>query len=127
MPNTAVPAKYRGTIEYDQVKAELIRAARCRGLLTYEDVGPFLGIFTVGAHLGNAAGQVLGEISEDEHRAGRPMLSAIVVSATNHKPGPGFADLAAKLGLLAPGQDWEPFWRQQCEALYKLWAPKRNR
>jgi hypothetical protein len=124
--NAVVQNKYRGTVVYDKVKAELITAARYRGVITYEDVAALMGIFTLGAHLGKETGQVLGDISEDEHRAGRPMLSALAVSV-NGKPGPGFAGLALDLGLIASEADWERFWRKQCEEVYKLWATERNR
>ena len=41
----------------------------------------------------------LGEISEEEDRAGRTMLTAIVVHKSGDMfPGPGFFELAEKLG-----------------------------
>ena len=45
-------------------------------------------------------GHLVGEISEDEHNAGRPMLSALVVEKDTGMPSSGFYDLARELGLL---------------------------
>lgn len=49
--------------------------------------------------MGREVGYILGEISEDEHVAGRPMLSALALSKAG-KAGPGFFGLARALGAL---------------------------
>jgi len=73
--------KYRGTTTYFHVMAELVRAAQYRGLTTYQDIAIIMGLAIRGSYMGSEAGQILGEISEDEVTAGRPMLSAITVNA----------------------------------------------
>lgn len=70
--------------------------------------------------MGAETGQILGEISEDEVRAGRPMLSALAVSV-NGKPGPGFYTLAKQLNLLDDGRDAAEFWQEQRAAAYEAW------
>lgn len=65
-------------------------------------------------------GQMLGEISEDEVHAGRPMLSAVVVGVSG-KPGPGFFGLAGDLGRLSDGGDQQAFWEQERDAVYDAW------
>lgn len=124
MASKVVIDKYRGSVEYEMVKAELITAAKYRGMITYQDVAAIMGLPSSGSHMGSATGHLLGEISEDEVLAGRPMLSALSVSVSG-KPGSGFAGLCVDLGLIEEGQDWEPCWRQQREMLYKTWAPRR--
>ena len=64
---------------------------------------------------------MLDEISREEHRAGRGMLSVVVV----HKygdgmPGPGFFKLARSLGQDV--DDRLVFWVQELEKVYKTWA-----
>src|SRR6266545_6114335 len=60
-------------------------------------------------------GQTLGRICTFEHEQGRPLLSALVVRATDQQPGPGFADLARNLGYqIQPGQE-RAFGRSQLE------------
>ena len=94
-----VPDKYRGTKEYRLVLTELITAARYRGTVTYQEIAPLMGLPPQGSHMGREIGQLLGEISEDEHVNGRPMLSAFAVSVEG-VPGPGFFALARDLGRL---------------------------
>ena len=66
-------------------------------------------------------GLVLGEIVEDEVKAGRPMLSAVAVGVSG-KPGPGFYALAKDYGKFA-GQphEEESFWHQERDAAYEVW------
>lgn len=67
-------------------------------------------------------GKTLGRISTFEHEQGRPLLSALVVRATDQQPGPGFADLGHNLGYqIQPGQE-RAFWRSQLEAVVRYWT-----
>jgi len=66
-------------------------------------------------------GQVLGEVSEDEHQAGRPMLSAVAVNAAGY-PGDGFYVLARRLGKLTDPISEDVFLRSEREAVYEAWA-----
>ena len=75
---------------------ELINTARHRGTITYSDVAKLMGISEPGHHMAVATGHLLGEISDDEHGYGRPMLSAIAVSSGHGMPGSGFFELAQK-------------------------------
>jgi len=47
----------------------------------------------------STVGRLLGEISEDEHDAGHPLLSAIVVDKNSSLAGPGFFKLVRDLKL----------------------------
>ena len=117
---TATKGKYRGTTTYFHVMAELVRAAQYRGLTTYQDLAVIMGLPVKGAYMGAEIGHILGEISEDEVSAGRPMLSAIVVGVSG-KPGPGFYEWAKELGRLSEGQDTMVFWENEREAVYQAW------
>ena len=120
IPMPVVKIKYRPTSRYFHVLAALVRAAHYRGVTTYQDVAVIMGLPLSGSHMAKEVGRVLGEISEDEVAAGRPMLSSVAVSVDG-KPGPGFYDLACKLGRLLPTQDELAFWRKECEASYAAW------
>lgn len=115
-----VKDKYRGRTIYFHVFAELVRAAQYRGVTTYQDVAIIMGLRTTGAHMGAETGYILGEISEDEVRAGRPMLSAVAVGVSG-KPGPGFYSLAHRLGFLDSPEENLNFWEQEREKAYKAW------
>ena len=67
-----VSDKYRGTTTYFHVLAELVRAAQYRGRTTYQDIALLMGLPQSGNYMGKEVGLILGEISEDEVRAGRP-------------------------------------------------------
>jgi hypothetical protein len=94
---SVVTNRYRGTTDYIRVRAELVHAAEYRGVTTYQDLAVIMGLPLQGSHMGKETGHVLGEISEDEVNAGRPMLSALAVSVSG-KAGPGFFALAKDLG-----------------------------
>ena len=115
-----VKDKYRGKTVYFHVLAELVRGAQYRGSTTYQDIAVIMGLPASGSHMGKETGHILGEISEDEVAAGRPMLSSVAVGI-NGKPGSGFFGLARDLGLLQTGEDETGFWQRQREAAYQAW------
>jgi hypothetical protein len=112
--------RYRRTPAYVLVIGELVRAAQYRGFTTYQDIALLMGLPIRGSHMGAETGHILGEISEDEVVAGRPMLSAVAVGV-NGKPGAGFYALARELGRLAQGGDELVLWNTEREAAYGTW------
>lgn len=117
---SVVKDRYRGTTKYVHVLGEMVRAAQYRGVTSYQDLAVIMGLPLKGSYMGAEVGHVLGEISEDEVAAGRPMLSAVAVGV-NGKPGPGFYALARDLGRLPEGADEETFWRTERHAVYDAW------
>jgi hypothetical protein len=116
-----VANRYRGTTDYVRVLAELVHAAEYRGVTTYQDLAVIMGLPLQGAYMGRETGHILGEISEDEVTAGRPMLSAVAVSVSG-KAGPGFFGLAKDLGRFSGDPaDEERFWRAELDAVYATW------
>ena len=115
-------SKYRGSTQFLKVYAKLIEAAQGGGVVTYKQVARILGITEAGHHMAREVGQVLGEISEDEHGHGRPMLSALAVSEAG-MPGPGFWTLARRLGkTVGDGTTTEvQFWAAEQAAVYTTW------
>lgn len=117
-----VSDKYRGTKEYALVMTELVQAARYRGHVTYQRLALILGWPLSGNLLGSRIGRLLGEISEDECRMGRPMLSAVAVNST-FKPSEGFFELARKLRRF-PNRETSvesEFWKTELAACYETW------
>jgi hypothetical protein len=115
-----VSNKYRGTPVYFHVMAELVRAAQYRGLTTYQDIAVIMGLPMSGSHMGKEVGHVLGEISEDEVTAGRPMLSTVAVGV-NGKAGPAFFGLAHQTKRLSSRDDETTFWEAEREGAYEAW------
>ena len=126
---TASESKYRGTPEYFVVMAELIRAARHRGAVTYQQLAVQINLPLRGNHMGREIGHVLGEISQDEvEQWNRPMLSAVAVHSTGNPPGPGdgFFVWARELGRLHSDdrkREME-FWEEEKDRVYRAWEQR---
>lgn len=119
-----VTPKYRGKKEYFLVWAKLICVAHSKGTITYGTLAPLAGLPPTGQHMATEMGHLLGEISEDEHNAGRPMLSAIAVRNDTSMPGKGFFDLARTLGKLTASTTAAEanFWSNELNAVHVHWA-----
>ena len=112
--------KYRGTTDYALVLGELVRAAQYRGLTTYQDIAPLVGLPQSGHHMAREIGLILGAISEDEVLASRPMLSALAVNVDG-EPGSGFFELARELERLDQDGDESAFWKAERDDVYDAW------
>lgn len=110
------------TIEYHLIYSELIRAARHRGTVTYQELAHVVGLPLSGNHMGSRIGRLLGTVSQNEVNQKRPMLSAIAVT-TAGKPGGGFFRIAREMGKLTSedSEDEHTFWEQQCASCYQIW------
>jgi hypothetical protein len=64
---------------------------------------------------------LLGEVSADEHTAGRPLLSAVVVRSDVELPipGPGFFRLAKQLGSMTAEMADVDYWRTEFSRVCK--------
>lgn len=113
--------KYLGTSEYDTICEQLKSLAQQRGRPTgYNFIFKTMKL-TPGNQAAKEAGQMLGEISEQMHLAGKPMLSALVINQDLEMPGSGFFVLAVHLGKLPTGasdQDKKAFWKKELAAIY---------
>lgn len=64
---------------------------------------------------------MLGEISTEEHEAGRGLLTVVVVhKAGDQKPGPGFFKLAQSLGCNTT--DRVQFWTNELRKVFDVWS-----
>ena len=92
----------------DEARTALVRVARGREVIAYSDLTPRVQSISF-LPTDQRFLFLLREISTDEYRAGRGMLTAVVVHKVgDYKPGPGFFELARGLGLdtsSTPGHD----------------------
>lgn len=65
--------------------------------------------------------KILGEICRHEHKAGRPLLSVIVVTAKSGMPGDGFWELARELGLMQEEEDKNSFFDKELKKVHEQW------
>ena len=102
-----------------EAKALLANYAKRRQMIPYSDfVGRLKSISM--APDDHRLGNFLGEISEEEARDGRGMLSALVVHKHGDmQPGPGFFELAKRLGI--DTSDIVKCWVEEVKKVFKAW------
>jgi hypothetical protein len=101
-------------------KALLADYARRRQMIPYSDFVARLRSVDLEPHDFRLR-HLLGEISSEEYRAGRGMLTALVVHKTgDYQPGPGFFELAKQLG--EDTSDVEKCWVQQVKKVFAIWS-----
>jgi hypothetical protein len=117
-PDPADPVKRE---LYDQ----LVTAAEQRRTLTYFEAARAAGLSLDTPVARASFARMLRDISTREHRAGRPLLSALVVLLGNRRPGQGFFELARELDLLG-NQPPEAFHRQELARVHDYWSARER-
>ena len=106
----------------------LIEIARQRTLITYDELMRRLG----GGPGRGYIGEVIGRISEIEHRERRPMLSAVVVRTDTEMVGGGFFGVPGipETVRRSTPEEWQnprlsgaeyQYWRSEVDRLYNYW------
>ena len=72
---------------YEELRDRLRDVARERNTIHYGDIAPDLGLDMEDPADRVRIGGILGDISKEEHREGRPMLSAVVTHKGDERPG----------------------------------------
>jgi len=122
--NDVVKARFRGTAAYRKVYDALIEAAKGRGLVTYSWIAQTMGLPKSGHHTSHELGQILAEISQEEHNKGRPMLSALAGN-DGGGVGQGFFTLACDLGRMQAKDDKAAFLTVERANVYSKWSPEQ--
>lgn len=117
--------------DWDAAKLEardvMIAVARRKSLIFYSDLVGKITTVAFDYHDVRLNG-LLEDVSIDEDEQGRGMLSAVVVYKTGEakgQPGPGFFELAAKLGRRTG--DKERCWSEEVARVYEHWARRTSR
>ena len=98
--------------------ADLVARARQGRVAYYDEIQHHAGLDMESPADREEIGRLLGEISEFEHKNGRPLLSAIVIAKGEGRPGRGFFNLARSLGLLED-QDEDSFWAMEVGRVFR--------
>jgi len=96
-----------------RVEGELDRLVKYGvGPVPYSVLGPMVGLTDIRAR---ELGKLLGQILRDDHGAGKPLRSALVINKAKGRPGSQFFDLCRSLGYQvgASEQDELDFWSQE--------------
>lgn len=109
--------------QWDAAKAEaktiMIERAQVRGMIPYSDLASQITSLRLQAHDPRLF-HLLGEISSEEDRAGRGMLTVIVVHKDGDmQPGPGFFELAKSLGR--DTSDLLQCWITELKRVHAIW------
>lgn len=110
----------------DEMRDIMIATARSRSTITYSELAMQLQTARVHYHSFLMA-RLLNEIGEEEIRAGRGVLPAVVVRKSNGIPGAGYFGISA-LQMDAPDSvpppELEAMWRADLEAVYDYWSER---
>ena len=113
-------SKWDQSKEYFIAYSILINAAQHQGFATYQEIAQAIGLPTAGSYMASQIGSLLGQVSANERKHERPMLSAIAVGVSG-KPGEGFLPYAKDLGYFKEGEDPHTFWEAECHKVYQEW------
>ncbi len=103
-----------------EMKAILAARAKLRGMIPYSDLVARVKAIQL-APDSFALAAMLGEISEEEDALGRGMLTVIVVHKHGDmQPGPGFFDLAKRLGRNT--SDIMKCWIDELKRVHAVWS-----
>ena len=101
-------------------KAALAQCARDRKMISYTDFMHHICSISFKTPYDSRLPQFLAEISTEEAKAGRGMMTALVVRKNgDQKPGGGFFELAERLGYVV--SDPEKFWIEQVNKVFASW------
>jgi len=107
----------------EETKAVLVGVACARQVMAYSDLAPRIQSISF-LPTDERFFFLLREISAEEHRADRGMLTALVVhKAGDYKPGPGFFELARGLDLDVTDPD--RLWIEQVNKVYGYWSSRQ--
>jgi hypothetical protein len=113
------------TSDVDRVCLRLRRVAKRRSQRTYKGIADSVGLpFRTSADR-NRFFMILGAVSYAEYKAGRPMLSVVVVRKSDRKQGDGFYIIPYALGLLptdATDEQKQAFADAQLAAAHEHWS-----
>ena len=105
----------------DAILERLTEVARRGEITSYAEIARLAHVDLDNPHFGAVIGRLLDEINRAEHAAGRPLVSAVVVSKERNMPGPGFFDCARTLGLYRDGDDLG-YWVEELGRVHRHWA-----
>lgn len=107
----------------EEARQAMIRRAKLPKTISYSELVSEIRSVKLEPHDARLS-LLLGLIAEEETQAGRGMLTVVVVHKTgDQKPGPGFYEMARKLGN--PVLDEEAFWVSELNRVHSAWSAKK--
>jgi len=104
----------------EEARQVLVDRARHRSIITYTELVGLIRSVDFKPHDVRLFA-LLGQLSVDEHDAGRPLLSVLVIHKSgDYQPGSGFFELAQALGRKT--NDLESAWIQELKKVHTYWS-----
>lgn len=104
----------------NQIYEKLKEVAKQGTVTYYSDIAPMAGLDMNLPNDRYEIGAILDDINQHEHKAERPMISAVVVHKDSLKPGKGFFVLAQSLNLFN-GNDEDKFYIGELRKVHDYW------
>jgi hypothetical protein len=118
----APPAGEGLSPEVQALREVLLAAARERRFVSYTEAAATLGLRGAKPWRSPRLFAALDEISTFEHREGRPLLSAVVVSSVGKRPGGGFFKMAKRNGVQGSDEDNKIFFIAERDRVWDYWT-----
>ncbi len=101
----------------------LKQVARNGETVAYSDIARLIGLDMENPGDRVRLSHILGEISTEECKNGRPLLSAVVTYLGENEPGSGFFDMARDNGLYTGHTEMEnlAFFAQELKRVHEYW------
>ena len=106
----------------DEIYDKLIEVAQAHTTTTYAAIGDLVGLDPHDFRLW----AMLDEINRFENENKRPMISALVISKEENRPGSGFWVCASDLGKFHKGDDEDRFWSNELKSVWDYWTRNRD-
>lgn len=110
--------------DYAVIAQRLVEAAKAEQTVTYSDLGALIGLNMGQPDQRQRLSNLLGEINTEEHRHGRPMLSAVAVLKGEGRPGQGFFEICHWLGVYSGNKDskvQDEFFIAELQRVHDYW------
>ena len=105
-----------------EAAAAIAARARVRGMITYTELVAAIAAIKLEPR-DQRLDEVLRDLSTEEHQAGRGMMTALVVHKTGDmEPGPGFFELAERLGFTVSNRI--TFWINEVHKVHRAWVAR---
>jgi hypothetical protein len=108
---------------HEEIYERLKEVAKGGTVTYYSDIAPMARLDMNLPNDRYEIGAILDAINQYEHRADRPMISAVVVHKDSLKPGRGFFVLAQSLNLF-DGKDEDKFYINELRKVHDYWRSK---
>ena len=106
-------------------RAALAECAREKRMISYTEFMHQISSISFTTPYDSRLPQLLAEISTDEAKAGRGMMTALIVRKNgDQRPGRGFFELAERVGYDV--SDPEKFWLDQVNKVFASWQKNRK-